>query len=590
MLEFFTPEGDILPFESWPHNLVFQGSTFDRYEVKMRRKDTGKCWFASYGGTQVYGPSGDVMVAIVTMRDITEQKIAEETLKETERNYRELIRNAPAGIYEIDFRNGRFTAVNDAICHMLGYAREELLATNPADLLYDEGKKKFFDRVKAWNAGEELEKNVEYKVKTNYGHDIDVVLNLTVNADKNGKPFNATVVAHDITTRKQMEEQLRELNITLEQRVRERTAEVQQQADQLRALATELTQTEQRERKHLAGILHDHVQQLLVAARMQVEWLLRDDRPERMKGAAQGVHAILREAIDASRDLSVSLSPPVLHEAGLIGGLNWLATRLKEKNQFTVHLRADNQAEPATEERRFLLFESARELLFNTIKHAGVSEASVALTRTDDIIKLVVSDQGKGFEPDVLRKRKPEETTFGLFSIQQRLTHVGGKMEIQTAPGKGTTTVLTVPYTPRNVTEDLPESTKKFELRRKSDLLSVLIVDDHKIMRQGLTGMLQFETDIEVVGEAASAEEALQAAAELQPDVIIMDVNLGTGMNGIEVTRRILAEYPHICIIALSIYIEDDIANAMRDAGAKAYLNKGGQPEDLLNAIRSCRQ
>jgi PAS domain S-box-containing protein len=153
-------------------------------------------------------------------------------------------------------------------------------------------------------------------------------------------------VGMDVTLRRQNESALAE-----------QAAEVQRLADQLRALAVDLSQAEQRERKRLSKILHDHIQQLLVAARMQVEWLKRDTDAERVHSVAQGVSSILGEALDASRSLTIELSPPVLHEAGLIGGLSWLASRMQEKNQFKVNLRSDSRAEPAGEEMRLLLFE-----------------------------------------------------------------------------------------------------------------------------------------------------------------------------------------------------------------------------------------
>ena len=201
--------------------------------------------------------------------------------------------------------------------------------------------------------------------------------------DVDGSPM-IMEVGLDITQRRQDELSLAS-----------QSEEVQRQADHLRALAVELSQAEQRERKRLSRILHDHIQQLLVAARMQVEQLKRDNNVERMRATAQGVEGILRETLDASRSLTVELSPPALHAAGLIGGLNWLAARMQEKNQFTVHLRADNKAEPASEEMRYLLFECARELLFNAMKHSGVRESHVALLRTrDGAIKLVIRDEG----------------------------------------------------------------------------------------------------------------------------------------------------------------------------------------------------
>ncbi len=401
--------------------------------------------------------------------------------------------------------------------------------------------------------------------------------------DVDGKPL-IMEVGFDVT------EQIRN-----EFALREKTNEVQRLADQLRALAVDLSQAELKERKRLSRILHDHIQQLLVAARMQVGWLKSVGSLDSVYAAAREVDGILGEALESSRSLTIELSPPILHEAGLTGGLNWLASQMFEKNHFRVNLRSDNHAEPATEEMRFLLFECARELLFNAVKHADVSEAHVTLLRTrDGHIRLIVRDEGKGFDPDLLKKRSAGEASFGLFSIQQRLTHLCGDMRIATAPGKGTSIILTLPVAGPQEGRGAAARTAAEEGRAngapvgdKTAIYRVLIVDDHKIVREGLAGLMQFESDIEVVGQAADGLQAIELSERFQPDVVVMDVNLGE-MNGVEVTRKILAGNPGIRVIGLSMHVDPAIARGMRDAGAAAYLNKGAPSEDLLATIRAC--
>jgi DNA-binding NarL/FixJ family response regulator len=116
----------------------------------------------------------------------------------------------------------------------------------------------------------------------------------------------------------------------------------------------------------------------------------------------------------------------------------------------------------------------------------------------------------------------------------------------------------------------------------------VLIIDDHPMMREGLASLLAFETDIEIVGQAGDVSEAIATAASLNPDVVLMDIELGAEMDGIEATRRILATQPLLKVIGLSMHTEAAVAKAMREAGAVAYIPKGGQPDDLIAAIRSC--
>jgi DNA-binding NarL/FixJ family response regulator len=112
-------------------------------------------------------------------------------------------------------------------------------------------------------------------------------------------------------------------------------------------------------------------------------------------------------------------------------------------------------------------------------------------------------------------------------------------------------------------------------------------VDDHKIMRQGLASILQFEADVEVVAEAQNGQEAVDQARRHQPDVIIMDINMPV-MGGVEATTIITRELPQSRVIGLSMHIDKDIASAMQKAGAVGYLTKGGPSEDLIAAIRAC--
>jgi signal transduction histidine kinase len=110
---------------------------------------------------------------------------------------------------------------------------------------------------------------------------------------------------------------------------------------------------------------------------------------------------------------------------------------MAEINRFTVHFDEDGLAEPKTEDTRFLLFECVRELLFNAHKHSGAGEASVRMTRSSgNGIVIEVSDKGKGFYPEITREIGGGRSSFGLYSIKQRLSHISGRMEIDTAPGK----------------------------------------------------------------------------------------------------------------------------------------------------------
>src|SRR5919109_5576871 len=116
--------------------------------------------------------------------------------------------------------------------------------------------------------------------------------------------------------------------------------------------------------------------------------------------------------------------------------------------------------------------------------------------------------------------------------------------------------------------------------------LRVLIADDHPLFRDGLRTLLASAPDTEVVGEAASGSEAIDRALELQPDLVVMDLHMPE-VNGIEATRRIVESSPHVGVLVLTMFEEDDSVFAAMRAGARGYLLKGADSEETLRAIRA---
>jgi PAS domain S-box-containing protein len=396
----------------------------------------------------------------------------------------------------------------------------------------------------------------------------------------------------DIEERRQAEEALRRTeailritNDSLEQRVRDRTAELESRSEQLRALALDLAETESRERKRLAHMLHDHFQQLISAARMKIGVLRRRSRIDADIESLRQADNLLDEALCASRTLATELSPPVLHDAGLAAALAWLIRQMEQSHGLIVRLDVDSCPEPDNEQVRTILYECVRELLFNVVKHAGVKEAELSASAArDGLLEVRVVDHGKGFDARAGELKRKPDGSFGLFSIRERLGLIGGLSNVISSPGRGTTIKITVPVAtpPQKEVQVVRPQVAPVHTGR---IVRVLVADDHKLFREGLISLLNQEPYLDVVGEAGDGMEAVEMARQLRPDIMILDVTMPK-LNGVQVASRLTKELPNVRIIGLSMHERDDMAKAMCAAGAVAYCAKSAPIESLVSVLR----
>jgi CheY-like chemotaxis protein len=300
---------------------------------------------------------------------------------------------------------------------------------------------------------------------------------------------------------------------------------------------------------------------------------------------------LLSEAISISRSLSLELNPPALEERGLGAALQWLVRWMADKHHFHVDLTLATNSEPRSITKRLVLFQCVRELLLNAIKHSGTQEAKVSLWRDPDgYLCVEVTDSGRGFSPDTLESGDSEG--LGLASLRQRVSLLGGTLQIKSKPGKGARVQLRLP-TP--AADDLPEvrppeNNAPIPIPSVAALpagrpVRVLLADDQQVVRQGLAEALRTQPDFEVVGEAGDGLEAVALAARLQPDVVLLDIAM-PGIDGIEATRRIRSHSPAVRVIGLSSYDEAEKGSAMREAGATDYVSKHQPLTHLLTIIR----
>jgi len=240
--------------------------------------------------------------------------------------------------------------------------------------------------------------------------------------------------------------QLANLNETLEQRVTKRTAEAVEQAKKLRLLSAQLSLAEEAERRRIAEMLHEDLQQLLVAARMQLAALCRTQDAGEREAIAREIADVLERSFKLTRSLSVELAPPVLHEHGLAVALEWLATETRKNYNVEVTVEADSLANPKAADVRIFLFRAVRELLLNSAKHAGGSAVHITMEhRRPDKVRVIVADNGPGFDPNSLDNKRTSSQTVGLLNIRERVSGFGGKFHIDSGPKRGTRITLSLP-------------------------------------------------------------------------------------------------------------------------------------------------
>ncbi|HEU5407469.1 MAG TPA: response regulator, partial [Nitrospira sp.] len=318
---------------------------------------------------------------------------------------------------------------------------------------------------------------------------------------------------------------------------------------------------------------------------------------------------VLSDALTYTRTLVTELSPPVLRNHGLAAGIKWLAEYMKKYEQTVTVNVPENEGLRLPEDQVMLLFQSVRELLINSSKHAGTGEATVIMEQSDGNLSITVSDKGEGFDlaAAAAAAGTPNggiSSKFGFLSIQERMRALGGSFIIQSAPGEGTMATLTLPLSvdvkgkalgvegeeeSGNVREKVRGKTSGVRSGEAtsgdaSRVIRVLLVDDHAMVRQGLRSVLDAYQDLQMVGEARDGAEAVKLVEELRPRVIVMDINMPK-MNGIEATARIKTQWPETIVVGISVNSEDDNSETMKRAGAVTVLTKDRAVDQLHDAI-----
>ncbi len=399
------------------------------YESGWRRKDGGRRRI-SWRVSVINRPDGTMEYMIGSGWDVTDERRMARELQESEEKYRELVENARTIIIRWDL-DGTIRFVNEFGLEFFGYTEEEMVGAHVGLIVPDVDSE-----------GLDLTGLVDAIIKSPEDYWINENENIAKDGSRYWVSWSNRLVRDD-------EGDVVAIMAIGADRTAQRRAEEQLRASQLnlRDLTAELAMAEQRERREIATLLHDSVGQLLAFAKMKLGSMV--GRSEAVDDDLGAVLHYIDEAIDETRSLTSQLSPPVLEQLGFVAALQWLADELSQRHDLPVGFVVEAEPRDMTEEVSVTLFQAVRELLINAIKHAEAEQVTVRLSLKDDAVRIEVRDDGVGFNPEVVRMRRDPGGGFGLFNVEERLTYLGGDIDLDTAPGKGASITLVCPTAPK---------------------------------------------------------------------------------------------------------------------------------------------
>lgn len=344
----------------------------------------------------------------------------ETELRQSEERYRQLVELSPEGI-GVE-RDDKIVFINTAAAGLLGAkSPAELIGRQILDFVHPDYRKRTHRQLEFLRRKRKALPLRENKFLRVDGTLIDVEVAATPLVYEN-KPA-AQIVFRDITERKLAQER-----VIADQK-------------QLRLLTAELLLTEERERHEIATALHDSLGPILAFSKRELG-TLQKFAPPQIAEALRNVSDNISEAVKQTRTLTFDLSPPTLYTLGFEIAIEELIERFCEEHQLEYSFRNSDEPKPLTTPVKILLYRSIREMLINIAKHAKAKLVKIALARNNNDIQVTVEDDGKGFDASVLSE-KPKG--LGLFSVRERLRHIGGKLEIESKKGKGSHITLTAP-------------------------------------------------------------------------------------------------------------------------------------------------
>jgi len=382
----------------------------------------------------------------------------------------------------------------------------------------------------------------------------------------------------------------------------EKTRALQDSETSLHSLSARILQLQDEERRRIARDLHDITGQELTVVVMSLNQIAKSlDKPGvNVERAIVDAVGLVRKIEDEVRSLSYVLHPPLLDEFGLASALQWYADGFRKRSGIEVEVECPRGLPRFATEKETALFRVVQESLTNVLRHSGSAKAWIRLSIDPAGIRLSVEDEGRGIggTSAAVTGRK-SATGVGILGMRERLQQLGGSLEI-CPRARGTQVIASVPI---DQTEPAAAAAEPPVREPVSDAGGVsggmdkgvtprvcrkriLIADDHEVTRQGIRTLLQDEVDLEICGEAQDGMEAVIKTQELNPDLVIMDINMPKA-GGFSAANTIRKSGAPAKIIFFTTHTLGELERMSRVAGFEGFVYKTNAAHDLLRGVRA---